>query len=148
MTIGGECGPPSKINSHDFLNAWNKNLSYTELHKKFNCSKTTIQNYLNKYQVNTNERRIRAVAYKSKAVDRYSLMGQFIKTYPSVSEAARELSINYPKCHTSMICAACLKKITSAYNSLWKYHNDDTTTVKELVENAKNKKHHRNRAVN
>lgn len=52
----------------------------------------------------------------SKPVLQYTKGGQFIKEYPSITEAGRNTGINY-----SSICQCCLGKRKSAGGYIWKY---------------------------
>lgn len=54
-----------------------------------------------------------------KAVEQYSLTGDFIKEYVSIADAARAM-----KKSDSMICNCCRGKIKSAYGFIWRYKQD------------------------
>lgn len=57
---------------------------------------------------------------KGKAVEQYSLNGDFIAEYPSAHQADLATGINY-----SSICACCRNEITHTKNYQWKYKNDN-----------------------
>ena len=52
----------------------------------------------------------------SKRVFQYSLGGEFIQGYPSISEAARQLNKR-----TGSICLCCKGKAKTAYGFIWRY---------------------------
>lgn len=55
----------------------------------------------------------------SKPIDMYSIRGEYIKTFPSISEASRQLNI----C-ANPIQRCAVGKIISAYNHIWRYKGD------------------------
>lgn len=52
-------------------------------------------------------------------VDQYTLNGEYIKTWSSISEASKELKI-----HLSHICHCCREQRNMAGGYIWKYHKD------------------------
>lgn len=58
-----------------------------------------------------------------KNIDQYSLDGNFIRTYNSISEASKDNNIN-----CGDICACCKNKIRFAGNYIWRYSGDDIST--------------------
>lgn len=55
----------------------------------------------------------------SKPIDMYSMGGEYIKTFPSISEASRQLNI----C-ANPIQRCAVGKIISAYNHIWRHKGD------------------------
>lgn len=71
----------------------------------------------------------------SRAVEQYSLNGQYIKTWRSATECGKELG------NQSLISAICRQEenVLSAYGFLFKYE-DDSRDISEWVTRLKNKK--------
>lgn len=146
MTIGGSGS--RKINPKEVVSLWKQGQSIDEIIDILNSSYTTIIKYLhqnNLAYVKIDERK--TLLAPCHGVLQYTLKGDFIKSYDSISEAIKILIEEYPKASTSIICKACQQQITTAYNYIWKYI-DDPTPISQLVEKANQKMHHRNRAVN
>lgn len=145
MTIGGQGN--RKITPEQVLEEWNNGLSKQEIVKKFSLSTTTVKFYLRTCNISTKEILERSVRNKSKPVSQYSLKGEYLQSYPSISEAVR--SIHDRKASTSGICEACSNNHsnTTAYGYIWKY-TDDSTPIEELVKRATNVIHHKDRAIN
>lgn len=59
---------------------------------------------------------------KNKQVNQYDLNGDFIKSFISIADAVKHLSLkgNFAS-NCTMISACCLNKITKAFNFIWKY---------------------------
>ena len=146
MTIGGS--GTRKIDPENIILLWKQGYSIDEIINILDSSHTTIIKYLhqnNLAYVKINERKTLIAPCHS--VLQYSLSGDFIKCYETISDAVKSLTKDYPKAYVSNICSACEQKTTTAYNYIWKYA-DDPTPISQLVEKAKQKIHHRNRAVN
>lgn len=147
MTDGGDCGAEKKYNERKILNKWKQGATLSALKKEFHCCSNTISSYLRNNQITIREIRSRGNLYKAIPIIQYSLTGEFIKKHSSVSAAAEYIGIDYKTGQSSNISAACKRKITTAYNFIWKYENDPIS-VEELVKNANSKRHHGNRKVN
>ena len=148
MTIGGSGSGSRKIDPENVVLLWKQGYSIDEIINILDSSYTTIIKYLhqsNLAYVKINERKTLIAPCRS--ILQYSLSGDFIKCYETISDAVKDLIKNYPKVAVSNICQACEQKITTAYNYIWKYA-DDPTPISQLVEKAKQKIHHRNRVVN
>lgn len=146
MTIGGQ--GLRKINPKEVIVLWEKGYSVEEIIDILDSSYTTIIKYLhqnNLAYIKINDRKTLIAPCHS--VLQYSLSGDFIQYYNSVSDAVKNLIKDYPKAKTGPICQACKQKITTAYNYIWKYA-EDLTPISLLVQKANQKMHHRNRAVN
>lgn len=67
----------------------------------------------------------------AKPIKQYTLDGQFVSEYKSISEACRALNI--PINCVTMIARSCDKKVRYAYKFIWRYSNDnDITPVSDL----------------
>lgn len=86
----------------------------TELAKIFNTSRTTIRNYLIKYDL-YDEFKYK-YDFHSKKVGQYDLNGNLIKKWPSITDAATTLNLQ-----TGHISAVCLHKRRSTGGYIWKY---------------------------
>lgn len=60
------------------------------------------------------------------SIKQYTLDGQFVSEYKSISDACRALNI--PTHCVSMITRSCDKKVKYAYNFIWRYSNDNDIT--------------------
>ena len=146
MTIGGSGA--RKFDPQEIIKLWNQGNTIEEIINILDSSYTTITNYLHQEglaYVKIDERK--TLLSPCHSVLQYSLEGIFLNCYNSVSDAVREIKPYYPHAATANICKACKYKITTAYNFIWKYIEDETP-VSLLVEKAKQKIHHRNRSVN
>ena len=146
MTIGGS--GIKKVNPEEIVSLWQEGYSIEEIMYILNSSYSTITKYLhqnNLAYISLDKRK--TLFAPCRKVLQYSLSGNFIKSYESVSEAVRSLLKEHPKANSGCICYACNQKITTAYNYIWKY-SDDTTPISVFVEKANQKKHHKNRSVN
>lgn len=64
---------------------------------------------------------------KGKSVEQYDLMGQYVATYPSAHEAARQTNINY-----SSICACAREEIEQVKGYQWKYTTSNKI-IKQVI---------------
>ena len=148
MTEGGET--KQFLREYDInliQQLWKEGKTHQEICNIIPCNNSVLTRYLNFLNIPIEERRHRANLYKAKPVLRYSLTGKFIAEYDSLISAAKALQLEGYKGDTGNISYACNKQITSAYDNLWKY-KDDNTTIEDLINNAKSKLHHRNQKVN
>ena len=96
-------------------------ISIADLAKKFGISKSTIRNYLNQgtelgwCKYDGKETR-RSGIRNSKSVSQFTLKGEFIKTYPSTMEAAKQTGI-----YQSGISACCNGKQKMAGGYMWRF---------------------------
>lgn len=86
----------------------------TSLSKAFGVSRPTIKKYLEIYGLYENFKL--KYDYHSKTVLQLNTKGELIKEWPSISDAARCLSL-----YTTDICDVCKFKRRSAGGFLWKY---------------------------
>lgn len=94
---------------------------FWESYKEQDCDNQLVNNptpHLNKWEYNA--------LHSSKKCYQYSLNGEFLAEYPSVSEAARQLNIE-----ATSISSVCRKvsKNKSAYGFLWSYTKEDKLPI-------------------
>lgn len=131
MTEGGEKTSFQLQYDIDLIEKlWNEGKTYSEIRQITNYNSNILTRYLDYLQIDINERRRRANLYKEKIVYKYSLNGDYIQSYPSVSQAVRSLLSEYPKANTSNICYACSGKIQQAYGCIWSYKKYDKINKK------------------
>lgn len=122
-----------RLNSNDrkrsnkhLLNAWNKhgqdNFLFFIIEEIEVCDlEKAEQYYLDKEKPIYNaELVVHYLQYKTRQIHQYSLQGNFIKTWPSVNEAARKLNTN-----ASLLCRAALGHRTQSNNFIWSYEKKD-----------------------
>lgn len=145
LTIGG--AGKRKVNPENIIELWNNNCSIEEIMNILNISYNTVTRtlHINNLGYIPLEKRTNLLA-PMQSVIQYDLNGNFIALFKSIADAVDSIKNDYPYAGTGNICQACKKKITTAYGYLWKYANDNTS-IEELVNNANNKLHHRNRKV-
>ena len=144
MTPGGKgCTQPSPY-EQQIIQLWEEGYSVGEIIDKVNCSRETARNILNKFNIDVSLRLRRGCKYKSRPIHQYTLDGIYIQEFPSLSEAVRVI----PKATASSLANACKGKISQTGRFIWAYAEEDTPTlIKEKVEKAKAKTHHRDRPV-
>lgn len=74
-----------------------------------------------KYNINYGTRNERVAEKQSKPVLQYTLSGEFVKEYPSVSEVERQTGLKH-----SNICNCCNGKLKTAYGFKWEYKQNET----------------------
>lgn len=140
MNEGGES--PFQIYDKDLIKKlWDEGKTQEDILKIVGCCGSTLRIILNELQVDIKERIYRGNLKRAKAVEQYSLNGEYIQTFNSIADAAKSNNLA-----TVNIARACMKKLSSAGKYIWKYENDDTP-VEEFVKLAASKEHHRNRKV-
>lgn len=139
MTIGGQA-PSFLYNTEDILNLWNEGKTISDIARVLNCNVATIASRLEMNNISKKDRLYRANAYKAVPVEQYTLNGDFVAEYPSISAAVRSLNED-ANGDTSNICYTCEHKLTSAYHFIWKYKTDDIP-IEKLVNQVKAKVHH------
>ena len=144
-TIGGN--GLSKANPTQIVQLWKEGHTIADIMQILQLSHNTVVKFLHNEQVAyiPLEERTTLYGYPKKVLQ-YTLNGELLNSFSSISEAVKYLkTLNY-KASTSNIIQNCQRKITTAYNFIWKY-NDDNTPIDVLVNKAKGKTHHRNRKV-
>lgn len=131
LTIGG--GGTRKYEDSDILKYWNLGYATSDISKLIGCGRNTARTRLIGMGIPANEIRERgnlAISEsKQKKVYQYDRSGNFLKTFYSTTEAAKEL-----KCNHSNIASAAQGNLKSAGGYLWSYEK------KEKIEVLSNKK--------
>lgn len=73
--------------------------------------------------------------HQARAIEQYTLDGQYIKTFPSAQDAADELKINY----SSIKSAANIKKLRHKTSGGYIWIHEDEPNKKQIIEQAQNK---------
>lgn len=124
----GEYAIKNKVK--EVCNRYNTGVFIGDLAKEFGINRNTIRRYLKKgnelgwCKYDPKEERKRSSKrvgklvgkHNGKMVIQFTLKGEFIKTYPSASEAGRQTGIK-----TSNICDCCNGKYKTAGGFIWKY---------------------------
>lgn len=101
-----------KYSKTDFLQYWEQGYSIADIAKLLNCDRGTVTKRLNISKDEKEKRRRESISKKlSRKIYQFDLNGNFIKEFPSGSEAARQLGIN----DNSNIIAACKGRRRTAY---------------------------------
>lgn len=102
---------------------WNSGLSIAKIVKATKLNVETVRNYITKLGVSDQEVKERGRYFsdkaKAKPVLQYSLQGEFIKEWPSASEASRQLG-----CNRSNINAVCHGQRNCAGGFKWKFKEE------------------------
>lgn len=126
MTKGGEYTALLPLFDREkVLQLWNQNKSFKEIQKEVGCSKTTLTNILNDLNISVKERFQRGARDRNVAVLQYDLMGNFIKEYISIADAAQEVQTS-----TGNIIYACNGKLKSTAGFQWRYKTTDNIIQK------------------
>lgn len=131
MTWGGE--GTIKYTDNDILTLWNKGLKLNEIAKELGANINTISERLK--ILKPGEARKRHINSNKKSILQYDLNGNFIKEWDSTSSAEKELEVS-----SGSITKCCKKERTMAFNSLWKYADDDTSIEELMIRYAKSQK--------
>lgn len=131
MTWGGE--GTLKYSDEEILALWDKGLKSSEIAKALGANPCTISNRLK--TLKPGEARKRHFDSNKKAILQYDLNGNFIKEWDCVNNAEKELSVS-----SGSITRCCKKEYVMAFNSLWKYANDDTPVEELMIQYAKSQK--------
>ena len=120
LTPGGDGISLSDKIINKIRELWEKGESVQSIADSLNLSHSTVYHRIQKYEdFNSKENKKRATQKYFKPVDQYTIDGQFIKTFESLSEAARELNI--PK--TTNILQA-IKTHTICYGFRWAFKDE------------------------
>lgn len=118
---GGERGT---FYSDEFiLNLWNSGKTIKDIKTENNMNYNNLSQRL--YSLGITREEINRRAYflnnkKRKAIEQYDLFGNYIKTFDSISDAAREIDSN-----TSNISAVCKGRRKSCKNFIFKYKGEE-----------------------
>ena len=108
---------------------WAEGKTIEDIEKEIGADRHTICNILKLCGIETIDFKRRS---GGRAVLQYSIDGQFIARYESLTTAAEAMGRD----NVSNIRSCCNKTSTSAYNYLWKYEDDDTP-IDEFVSRQK-----------
>lgn len=93
--------------------------------KALGIDEKTVQKVLNERKVDTSKNResIRQFQQSTygKIVNQYSLSGEYLKSFPSISEAAKSLNRGSSNGVASHISDVCKGKRKTAYGFIWKW---------------------------
>lgn len=118
MTRGGQGDNGWKYDPEEIKYLWDKGLSVKEIMNTLGCSQQLISERLTGYKDYSNETaRARNQAYSLGMVYQYTLLGEYIQSFPSASFAAKFLNI--PRNDTILDCLH--GKINSAYGFQWSW---------------------------
>ena len=124
-TLGGEGA--LKWKPEQFYDLWRQGKTLVEIAEYFKIDRHTVANGLRSLGVTELEIKTRSMG---KPVLQYSLSGEYIKRYDSLSAAAREFNVN----NVSNIKSCCQGKIKSAYNFLWIYEEDKARINQKVLD--------------
>lgn len=118
VTVGGECAP--KYNYKEIVDLWLSGLNRESISQKIGCSLPVISEALNTYKIPMSIRKARGgLANRKRAgkrVGQFDLKNNFIKEYPSASEASRLNSFSQGN-----ISACCRGERKTASGYIWRY---------------------------
>lgn len=118
MTIGGQNGT-FKYSDEFILNLWNTGKTIKTLKQEYQMNYNNLSERLKALGVSKEEINQRAYSDysdKKKRVAQYTLKGEYIQTFPSISAAAKEINSN-----TSNISGVCTGRRKSCKGYIWKY---------------------------
>lgn len=121
MTKGGDGN--RKLNYEKMEQLYHQGLTTIEIANRLNCNKGTVREGLHSLGY-TNLRR-------KKCINQYDMNGNFIKTYPSISEAAKETGIDYRN-----ISDVLRHKIYSIHNYRWTYSDEELQKIIYVKSNS------------
>ncbi len=126
LTLGGEGG--KKYEDSDILDSWKLGYAASDIGRLLGCGRNTVRLRLLGMGISPDEIKKRgnqAISEaKHKRVYQYDKDGNFLKTYYSAVEAAKEL-----KCNKANINSAAQGNIRSAGGFLWSYQKLDKIEV-------------------
>lgn len=125
-TPGGQNLP--KVDYSKILTLWQEGKKLDEICQALSVERHTAAKALKSFDITEIEIKTRSLG---RPVEKYSLQGEFIERYDSISAAAREFNSN-----VGNIRLCCTRTHPSAYNFLWKYE-DDPTPITEWVKHFK-----------
>jgi group I intron endonuclease len=127
LTLGGDGAP--RYDREKIQSMWTNGKTIEDIEKEIGADRHTICNILKLCGIETIDFKRRS---GGRAVLQYSVDGQFIARYESLTMAAEAMGRD----NVSNIRSCCNKTSTSAYNYLWKYEDDDTL-IDEFVSRQK-----------
>lgn len=91
---------------------------YLDLNPEYNCVKRASRKY-SKIPILKQENKVK------RKVEQYTLSGEYVRTFDSISDAARYIDENNYFSIRTCITDCCCGKLTKAVDYLWKYANDN-----------------------
>ena len=126
------------ISTDSILEAWNEGLSVSEISKLLSLGRQPVAERLKLNGINQEDiikrGKLRTTQKNSRSISQYNLKGEYINSWPSVSECERQTGFNQ-----SALSSVCRQEQLTAYGYLWKYDND-YRDINEWVINNNNKK--------
>ena len=108
----------STYDEDKIIELWKCGKNITELRAIFGCCRHTLHTILKRNGITKVEMMTRALGV---AVKQYDLQGNYLKTFSSLSEAGRSISVN----NSTHILECCNKERYSYYGYIWRYENDN-----------------------
>ena len=110
-------------NESDILELYNKVKTVSDVCRILGCDHNTVAKFLNKYNINVEERKERA---RSKKVEQYSLDNKLLNTFDSAYKAGQYLKTIIITSSSSSkigrnICRCASGERKTAYNYKWRY---------------------------
>lgn len=109
--------------SEEILNLWNQGLTMKEIAKNLKCSRSTIYQRIRGCGISEEEIRKRVSdnqsARQSYGLEQYSLQGEYLGTWPSEAECARQTGFQQ-----SALNNVAMMNQYSAYGYIWKKATD------------------------
>lgn len=123
MTHGGQGSYGWKYDPNEMKRLWDEGYSVKEIMNVLGCSQQLVSERLIGYKDYNNETaRARNENYSSGKVYQYTLLGQYIQSFPSATVAAQQ--INNSRNDTIL---ACLQgRINSAYGFQWSWEKQES----------------------
>ena len=131
LTPGGDGRSLSDEQLDNIRLLWEQGLSSAEIGRQLNIPQSTISHRINQYEdFDAKKNRMNSNKWCWKQISQYSIEGNYIQDYDSISQAARELNIP----HNGEIIQA-IKNHTICHGYRWTYKGDNLTisTNKKLV---------------
>lgn len=120
LTPGGEGKSLTDEQIKNIRQLWEQGLSGAEIARQLNIPQSTVTHRISQYDdYNKIENRIKSNQWCWKPVSQYTINGEYIQDYDSISQATRELNIS----SSSEICAA-INNNTICHGYRWAYKND------------------------
>ena len=124
VTLGGDGKP--YLDRDLIIATYNEIKNIAEVASKLNVCKDSVRTILRENKIEIKSSDDIAREHFSKVVNEYSLKEDFIKSYSSIMDAAREVvaskrsedTVNGVQSHISQVCN---RKRKSAYGSIWKF---------------------------
>lgn len=129
------------IIEQEILNCWNDGLTLVQIRDRLHLCDKTVRYSLRNSGITQEEvyerRNLNAGKHSRKPIIQYTMDGEYVNQYESISAAAKAMNRTSP----SQIQKSCAGKISlTAYGYIWQYKDDDN--IEEIVSilKTKNKK--------